>query len=120
MIVDFRAKTRRAQVPDKMKAPRFTDLMPTYINISFIHPPNGGDEIVFYIVKLESVDSNSVQMFRVLPHATEHRIESLNPGGKYKLCIMAQNQIGDSEFSNWTQVITLPKDIHEVMSQNKK
>ncbi len=87
------------------------------MNISFIHPPNGGDEIIFYLIKLEAIDTNTSQLFRVLPHATEHRIESLNPGGKYKVCILAQNQIGDGEFSNWTNIVTLPKDIREVTLQ---
>jgi hypothetical protein len=114
-IPSQRAKTRRAQVPDKMKPPRYIDVMPSYVNLSFHHPLNGGDEIIFYLIKLENVESNTTQLFRVMSHATEHRIESLNPGGKYKVCILAQNQIGEGEYSNWTQVITLPRDIHEVM-----
>jgi hypothetical protein len=99
-----------------MKAPRFIDIMPTYVNLSFIPPPNGGDEILFFIVKLENLETQTCQMFRVMAHATEHRIESLSPGGKYKACIFAENCVGNGEPSNWTQVIKLPKDILELSS----
>lgn len=119
-IPSQRAKTRKAQVPDRMRPPRYIDVMPSYVNLSFIHPPNGGDDILFFIIKLENVDQNTTQLFRVLPHATEHRIESLLPGGKYKVCIVAQNNIGEGDYSNWTQIVTLPKDIHELMNPKSK
>lgn len=99
-----------------MKPPRFIDVMPSYINLSFIPPPNGGDEILFFILKLENIDNQTVQLFRVMSHATEHRIESLNPGGRYKACIFAENRVGEGEPSNWTQTVTLPKDIHALSS----
>ena len=45
-----------------------------------------------------------------MPHYTEHKIESLNTGGSYRVCVRADNDVGEGPFSPWTKVYTLPAD----------
>ncbi len=53
----------------------------------------------------------SFQTHRVLPHFSESKIDGLNPGGSYRVCIRADNIVGEGEFSPWTKVFTLPKEV---------
>ena len=49
-----------------------------------------------------------------MPHSNEYKIEGLKPGASYKMCIRADNSVGEGEFSNWTKVVKLPKDKTEI------
>jgi hypothetical protein len=96
-------------VPDKCKVLRCIDVMPTHILVGFETPVNCGNSITAYIIQIEDIDLAKVDAARVLPYTNEHKIEHLRPGGKYRLCIRADNKVGQGEYSNWTKTVTLPK-----------
>jgi hypothetical protein len=45
-----------------------------------------------------------------MAHFTDFKIESLRTGGSYRVCVRADNAVGEGEYSPWTKVYTLPKD----------
>lgn len=109
-----RAKTRLPQAPDKCKAPRCLDLMPTFILIAFSHPSCGGAPIINFTLNLEDVTEGVTKGIRIMAHCNEFKLEGLKPGASYRMCIRADNNVGEGEFSNWTKVVRLPKDKTEI------
>jgi hypothetical protein len=119
-IPSQRAKTRLPQVPDKCKAPRTMDLMPTFILINFYHPSNGGSPILNFTLNLENVNEGTTKAIRIMPHSSEFKIEGLKPGASYRMCIRADNHVGEGDFSNWTNVVRLPKDKTEIAERKQQ
>jgi hypothetical protein len=59
-----------------------------------------------------------LQTLRVMPHFNQFKVESLKAGGSYRVCVRADNNVGEGPFSPWTKVYTLPKD--DNFGKNKK
>lgn len=88
--------------------------MPTFLLISFSAPANGGCELHCFQLKVENTLEGTTSLFRIMPHCNEYKLEGLRPGGSYRLCLRADNNVGEGPFSNWTKVVRLPKDKTEI------
>lgn len=78
--------------------------------IQFEHPSHGGEPIKSFLCELKDVNHGDIQRIRISPHKSEHKLEGLNPGGSYQVCIRAENAIGLGMSSNWSKVVVLPKE----------
>ncbi len=60
-----------------------------------------------------------MQTLRVMPHMSDYKIENLKAGGSYRVCVRADNDVGEGPFSTWTKIYTLPKD-EDFSKKNKR
>lgn len=115
-IPSQRSRTNRATIPDVCKTPKCVDIMQSHLVMGFQQPTNGGNAIINFMLKFECMDRDSVtgltttQLLRVMAHFSDYKIDSLKAGGSYRVCVRADNEVGEGPFSTWTKVYTLPKD----------
>eukprot|EP01032_Pedospumella_encystans_P012810 gene12810-14791_t len=108
-----RAKTNKAQLPAKCATPTIHSMGPDSITLHLLVPAEGGAPIRLFCLEVMDLDANETRVIKHTRNAQDAgeslmaRIPSLKPGGAFIFRARAESDVGNGEFSEWTEEVKL-------------
>jgi len=105
----YRAKTNKAQLPGACLKPTIHTMGADYITLHIAVPAEGGAPIKMFCIEVIDLDENETRVIKHTRNAQDSgeslnvRVPALKPGGAFIFRVRAESEVGNGEFSEWTE-----------------